>query len=260
MFGNCLSHHDEMMNLKNIAIKTGMFSPGLPECGWPLQRSWLLHAWLGGGFRQTLKSSRLSSNPSPKSMNYIALKSSDHGKSIVYEHEMLINLTYRTKWAGWKVTPLMERLCLTLRILVHGCGLFPLSFLHKIILSSLEPLTEQQLLQIYNLQQSAQENEESLSQGLESLQQSLSNTILSEALSFPSNMADYMDQMAIAMNKLSSFETFVRQDGLRQQTLHRLHQILTSRQAARGFLAIAEYFHRLRALSSLWLARPRQAD
>ncbi|KAJ0965059.1 hypothetical protein J5N97_026197 [Dioscorea zingiberensis] len=125
----------------------------------------------------------------------------------------------------------------------------------------LEPLTEQQLLQIYNLQQSAQENEESLSQGHESLRQSLSNTILSEALSFPSNMADYMDQMAIAMNKLSSFDTFVRQaDGLRQQTLHRLHQILTSLQAARGFLAIAEYFHRLRALSSLWLARPRQAD
>ncbi|KAJ0965057.1 hypothetical protein J5N97_026195 [Dioscorea zingiberensis] len=93
------------------------------------------------------------------------------------------------------------------------------------------------------------------------IKQYLSNTILSEALSFPSNMADYMDQMAIAMNKLSSFETFVRQaDGLRQQTLHRLHQILTSRQAARGFLAIAEYFHRLRALSSLWLARPRQAD
>ena len=40
--------------------------------------------------------------------------------------------------------------------------------------------------------------------------------------------------------------------------IHRLHQILTTRQAARCFLAIAEYFHRLRALSSLWLARPRQ--
>ncbi|KAJ0965084.1 hypothetical protein J5N97_026222 [Dioscorea zingiberensis] len=181
--GNCLSHYDEMMNLKNIAIKTDVFH--LVSGVWmaPAERCFM---WLGG---------------------------------------------------------------------------FRPSKIIKIILSSLEPLTEQQLLQIYNLQQSAQENEESLSQGLESLQQSLSNTILSEALSFPSNMADYMDQMAIAMNKLSSFETFVRQaDGLRQQTLHRLHQILTSRQAARGFLAIAEYFHRLRALSSLWLARPRQAD
>lgn len=78
-------------------------------------------------------------------------------------------------------------------------------------MSNLEPLTEQQLIQIYNLQQMAQENEEALSQGLESLQQSLSNTILSEALSFPSNMADYMDQMAMAMNKLSSLETFVKQ-------------------------------------------------
>lgn len=47
-------------------------------------------------------------------------------------------------------------------------------------------------------------------------------------------------------------------DNLRHQTLHRLQQILTTRQAARCLLAIAEYFHRLRTLSSLWLARPRQ--
>jgi transcription factor TGA len=45
---------------------------------------------------------------------------------------------------------------------------------------------------------------------------------------------------------------------LRHQTIHRLHQLLTTRQAARSLLAIAEYFHRLRALSSLWLAHPRR--
>ncbi|KAG5555580.1 hypothetical protein RHGRI_006281 [Rhododendron griersonianum] len=50
----------------------------------------------------------------------------------------------------------------------------------------------------------------------------------------------------------------IKADNLRHQTIHRLHQILTTRQAARCLLAIAEYFHRLRALSSLWLARPRQ--
>ncbi|CAN6577104.1 unnamed protein product [Malus baccata var. baccata] len=129
----------------------------------------------------------------------------------------------------------------------------------KIILNQIEPLTEQQLLGICGLQQSTQETEEALSQGLEALNQSLSETITSDSLSCPPNMANYMGHMAIAMNKLSTLEGFVRQaDNLRQQTIHRLQQILTTRQAARCLLAIAEYFHRLRALSSLWMARPRQ--
>ena len=49
-------------------------------------------------------------------------------------------------------------------------------------------------------------------------------------------------------------------DALRLQVLHRLPQILTAQQAARCFLAIADYSQRLRALSSLWLARPRHQD
>ncbi|XP_068641311.1 bZIP transcription factor TGA10-like isoform X2 [Aristolochia californica] len=138
-------------------------------------------------------------------------------------------------------------------------GGFRPSELIKILLNHIEPLTEQQILGICGLQQSTQEAEEALSQGLDALFQSLSDTVSSDALSCPSNMANYMGQMAIAMNKLSTLEGFVRQaDNLRHQTLHRLHQILTTRQAARCYLAIAEYFHRLRALSSLWLARPRQ--
>ncbi|XP_077210800.1 bZIP transcription factor TGA10-like isoform X2 [Tasmannia lanceolata] len=138
-------------------------------------------------------------------------------------------------------------------------GGFRPSDLLKILLSHIEPLTEQQILGICSLQQSTQEAEEALSQGLEALYQSLSDTIASDSFSCPSNMANYMGQMAIAMNKLTTLESFVRQaDNLRHQTLHRLDQILTTRQAARCFLAIAEYFHRLRALSSLWLARPRQ--
>ncbi|XP_010257393.1 PREDICTED: transcription factor HBP-1b(c38)-like [Nelumbo nucifera] len=137
-------------------------------------------------------------------------------------------------------------------------GGFRPSEIIKILLNHMEPLTEQQILGICGLQQSTQEAEEALSQGLEALHQSLSDTIASDALNCPSNMANYMGQMAIAINKLSTLEGFVRQaDNLRQQTLYRLHQILTTRQAARCFLAIAEYFHRLRALSSLWLARPR---
>ncbi|CAN4109071.1 unnamed protein product [Withania somnifera] len=140
-------------------------------------------------------------------------------------------------------------------------GDFRPSELIKIILSQIEPLTEQQFVGICGLQQSTQEAEEALSQGLESLNQSVSDTIVSDALlsNCPQNMANYMGQMAVAINKLSTLEGFVRQaDNLRHQTIHRLHQILTSRQAARCFLAIAEYFHRLRALSSLWVARPRQ--
>ncbi|KAG4913036.1 hypothetical protein AAZX31_19G131600 [Glycine max] len=138
-------------------------------------------------------------------------------------------------------------------------GGFRPSELIKIIVRQIEPLTEQQILGICGLQQSTQEAEEALSQGLEALNQSLSDTITSDSLSYPPNMANYMGQMAVAMNKLSTLEGFVRQaDNQRHQTIHRLHQILTTRQAARCFLAIAEYFHRLRALSSLWLARPRQ--
>nr|QEE59948.1 bZIP transcription factor [Betula platyphylla] len=138
-------------------------------------------------------------------------------------------------------------------------GGFRPSELIKIILSQIEPLTEQQIVGICTLQQSTQEAEEALSQGLEALNHSLIDTITSDSLSCPPNMANYMGQMAIAMNKLSTIEGFVRQaDNLRHQTIHRLHQILTTRQAARCFLAIAEYFNRLRALSSLWQARPRQ--
>ncbi|CAK9322878.1 unnamed protein product [Citrullus colocynthis] len=138
-------------------------------------------------------------------------------------------------------------------------GDFRPSELIKIIMGQLEPLTEHQILNICALQQSTQESEEALSQGLEALNQSLSDTITSDSLSSPPNMANYMGQMTLAINKLSTLEGFVRQaENLRHQTIHRLQQMLTTRQAARCLLAIAEYFHRLRALSSLWLARPRQ--
>ncbi|XP_050911100.1 bZIP transcription factor TGA10 isoform X1 [Lathyrus oleraceus] len=138
-------------------------------------------------------------------------------------------------------------------------GGFKPSELIKIIVSQIEPITEQQIMSIYGLQQSTQEGEDALSQGLEAFNQSLSETITSESLSYPPNMTNYMEQLARAMNKLSTLESFVREaDNLRHQIIHRLNQILTTRQAARCFVAMAEYFHRMRALSSLWLARPRQ--
>ncbi|GAB2266935.1 bZIP transcription factor tga10, variant 2 [Dionaea muscipula] len=91
-------------------------------------------------------------------------------------------------------------------------GGFRPSDLIKIIVHQVEPLTEQQLLGICQLQQSMQEAEEALSQGHEALNQSLSDTITSDSLSCPApNMANYMGQMALAMNKLSTLENFVRQ-------------------------------------------------
>ncbi|OVA06007.1 Basic-leucine zipper domain [Macleaya cordata] len=138
-------------------------------------------------------------------------------------------------------------------------GGFRPSELLKILLPQLDPLTEQQLMGICGLQHSSQQAEEALSQGLEQLHQSLADTVAGGSLSETANVGNYMGQMAIALGKLSNLEGFVRQaDNLRQQTLHQLRRILTVRQAARCFLAIGEYYNRLRALSSLWASRPRE--
>ncbi|EEF38522.1 DNA binding protein, putative [Ricinus communis] len=124
----------------------------------------------------------------------------------------------------------------------------------RMLMTQLDPLTEQQFMGIYSLQQSSQQAEEALSQGLEQLQQSLVDTIASGPV------VDGMQQMAVALGKLANLEGFVRQaDNLRQQTLHQLRRILTVRQGARCFLVIGEYYGRLRALSSLWASRPRES-
>ncbi|XP_062171836.1 transcription factor TGA9 isoform X2 [Alnus glutinosa] len=133
-------------------------------------------------------------------------------------------------------------------------GGFRPSELIKVLIGQLDPLTEQQVIGIYNLQQTSTQAEEALSQGLEQLQQSLVDTIAGVPL------VDGMQQMAVALSKLANLEGFVRQaDNLRQQTLHQLRRILTVRQAARCFLVIGEYYGRLRALSSLWASRPRES-
>ncbi|RLM59076.1 transcription factor HBP-1b(c38)-like [Panicum miliaceum] len=137
-------------------------------------------------------------------------------------------------------------------------GGFRPSDLLKTLLPQLDPLTEQQLVGICNLQQSSQQAEEALSQGLEQLHQSLADIMAGGSLIDDANMS-FMGQMALALGKLSNLEGFVIQaDNLRQQTLHQMHRILTVRQAARWFLAIGEYHNRLRALSSLWASRPRE--
>ncbi|KAL3715692.1 hypothetical protein ACJRO7_007432 [Eucalyptus globulus] len=141
-------------------------------------------------------------------------------------------------------------------------GGFRSSELLKLLMSQLEPLTDQQMMGLYNLQQTSQQAEDALSQGMEALQQSLAETLANSppgSTESSGNVANYMGQMAMAMGKLGTLEGFLRQaDNLRQQTLLQMHRLLTTRQSARALLAIHDYFSRLRALSSLWLARPRE--
>ncbi|KAJ1288559.1 hypothetical protein BS78_02G097800 [Paspalum vaginatum] len=117
----------------------------------------------------------------------------------------------------------------------------------KVMLKHVEPLSEGQILGIYNLQQLVQEREEALNQSMEATQHSISDIVAAPDVA----PATFMGHMSLAMNKA---------DGLRQQTLHKLHHILTTRQAARCLVAIADYFHRLRALSTLSVARLRPED
>nr|CBX25329.1 hypothetical_protein [Oryza brachyantha] len=138
-------------------------------------------------------------------------------------------------------------------------GGFRPSELLKTLIPQLDPLTEQQVAGICSLQQSSQQAEEALSQGLEQLHQSLAETVAGGSPLDDVNVGSFMGHMAIALSQLSNLEGFVIQaDNLRQQTIHQMHRILTVRQAARCFLAIGEYHNRLRALSSLFASRPRE--
>lgn len=137
------------------------------------------------------------------------------------------------------------------------------SDLIKVATRHAEPLTEPQAMGICGLQQWASEAEAALDHELHAMHRSVSEAVTSDAAAarqcpYP-DVPGYMATMSIAITKLASLEAFVRQaDALRLQTLHRLPQILTVRQSARCFLAIADYSHRLRALSELWYTRPRQ--
>ncbi|KAL8052830.1 hypothetical protein ABFX02_05G030700 [Erythranthe guttata] len=122
----------------------------------------------------------------------------------------------------------------------------------KVLGNQIEALTDEQMMGICNLQHSSQQAEDALSQGMEALQQSIVDTISSNSI-----CDRYVEQMAIAMSKLATLENFLRQaDLLRLQTLQQLQRILNPRQAACALLAINDYKSRLRALSSLWLAKP----
>ncbi|OEL13652.1 Transcription factor TGA4 [Dichanthelium oligosanthes] len=126
----------------------------------------------------------------------------------------------------------------------------------KILSPQLEPLAEPQQMAVGGLQHTSTQAEDALSQGMEKLQQNLAETLTAAADPFGPHDG-YMLQMATAVDKLKELVGFA--DHLRQTTLQQMHKILTPRQAARGLLALGDYFHRLRTLSQLWVARPREA-
>ncbi|KAK7311160.1 hypothetical protein RJT34_09112 [Clitoria ternatea] len=134
-------------------------------------------------------------------------------------------------------------------------GGFRPSELLKVLGPLIEPLTEQQRLDIYNLGQSCQQAEDAFSQGMDKLRQTLADSVAAGQFM----EGTYNPQMTCAMEKLEALVRFVNQaDHLRLETLTQMSQILTIRQAARCLLALGEYFQRLRALSSLWSNRPRE--
>jgi len=72
-----------------------------------------------------------------------------------------------------------------------------------------EPLTDQQLLEVRNLQQSSQQAEEALSQGLDKLQQGLVESIAIQIKVVES--VNHGAPMASAMENLQALESFVNQ-------------------------------------------------
>lgn len=138
----------------------------------------------------------------------------------------------------------------------HWIGGFRPSQLLNVVMPHIEPLSEQQVVKVNMLRQSSQQAEDALMQGIEKLHQTLALSMASD----PISEGGYERQMASAVEKLEALESFVNQaDHLRGQTMRHMSRILTTNQAACALLAMGEFFHRLRALSSLWAARPRDS-
>jgi len=138
-------------------------------------------------------------------------------------------------------------------------GGFRPSELLKVLAPQLDPLAEPQASAVRALQNTARQLEDALSQGMNKLQQTLVDALMTVDAPGDAGGGYAARQMASAVGKLDDLVSFVDQaDHLRQQTLRNMNKILTVPQAARGLLALADYSQRLRALSSLWAARPRE--
>lgn len=74
-------------------------------------------------------------------------------------------------------------------------------------MTPINPLTDEQLLHIYNLRQSCQQAEDALTQGMEKLHQYLGEAVLAGQL----GQGNYLPQMEAAMEKLEALVRFVNQ-------------------------------------------------
>jgi transcription factor TGA len=77
------------------------------------------------------------------------------------------------------------------------------------LVPQLEPLAEQQAAAVNSLKKSSQQTEDALSQGMEKLQQTLSETLTMGPLVGPDTI--YMSQMANALGKLEDLVNIVNQ-------------------------------------------------
>lgn len=126
-------------------------------------------------------------------------------------------------------------------------GGFRPSELLKVLVPQIE-LLDQQSHDLYNLIQACQQAEDSLSQGMEKLQQTLTEAV--------AQTGGGCYEMRNAMEKLDELVRLVIQaDYVRHETLKQTLRYLTTRQAAQGLISLGEYFQRLRDLSSAWAMR-----
>ncbi|CAO2205924.1 unnamed protein product [Urochloa humidicola] len=143
-------------------------------------------------------------------------------------------------------------------------GGFRPSDLLRTLSPRLDPLTDQQAAAVRALTNTARQLEDALSLGMGKLQQTLVDALLltadvDDGAAGGGGGGYAARQMDGAVGKLDDLVSFVDQaDHLRQQTLRNMDRILTVTQAAKGVVALADYCQRLRALGSLWAARPRE--
>ncbi|KAG6413627.1 hypothetical protein SASPL_126341 [Salvia splendens] len=71
-----------------------------------------------------------------------------------------------------------------------------------------EGLTEQQRAGLCGLQWSTDEAEEAITDGFETLNQSLTQTIVGDTLTMPPLVNTYMAQMVVTINKVSALQGF----------------------------------------------------
>ncbi|XP_050242393.1 TGACG-sequence-specific DNA-binding protein TGA-2.1-like [Quercus robur] len=84
----------------------------------------------------------------------------------------------------------------------------------ELLVNQLGPLTKQQLVGIYNLQQPSKQTEDALSQGMKALQQPMAETLANGSPSSSGsskNVANYIVQMAMDIENLGTLEGFLRQ-------------------------------------------------